>query len=384
MVRTNLDRAAHSRRYSDRVLFWLIILFFLVSAAALLTSRLMDLLGTGTWLYLWILINLSAVGISFVSRYFRNGFPTKTHLYVSRAASVWNIFILMTAPLLLLQKLADIAGFTSPPHPQGVLFSLFFSFVFCAYSIYEAYTIHTVRIEISTERLPKEMRRLRIAQLSDLHLGPFMSPAQLRRVLLTMEESKPDLLVITGDLVDGDIRKHVREIALFRKYAPPLGIYCVPGNHDYYENIDHAVSFMERAGMHVLRTKVAEIGGIVIVGADDQDHLFLLPDGQTHSQKLLDSLTSEQRKKFVLLLRHRPVVESGTEGKFQLQLSGHTHGGQVFPHPSSRHKIPGVHRGILSLKEGSLLYINNGAGFVGPPMRFLAPPEITIIDLIHP
>ena len=169
MVRTNLDRAAHSRRYSDRVLFWLIILFFLVSAAALLTSRLMDLLGTGTWLYLWILINLSAVGISFVSRYFRNGFPTKTHLYVSRAASVWNIFILMTAPLLLLQKLADIAGFTSPPHPQGVLFSLFFSFVFCAYSIYEAYTIHTVRIEISTERLPKETRRLRIAQLSEQH-----------------------------------------------------------------------------------------------------------------------------------------------------------------------------------------------------------------------
>ena len=384
MVRANLDRAAHSRRYSDRALFWLILLLFLVSAAALLTSRLIELWGTGTWLYPWFFANFSAIGISFVSRYFRGGFPTKAYLYVSRSASVWNIFILMTAPLLLLQKLADFMGFTSAPHPQGVLFSLFFSFIFCAYSIYEAYTIHTIRIEISTKRLPKETRRLRIAQLSDLHLGPFMSPAQLRRVLLTMEESKPDLLVITGDLVDGDIRKHVREIALFRKYAPPLGIYCVPGNHDYYENIDHAVSFMGRAGMHVLRTKIAEIGGIVIVGADDQDHLHFLPGGRTRSQELLETLNAEQREKFVLLLRHRPVVEPGTEGKFQLQLSGHTHGGQVFPLPSSRHKIPGIHRGTVSLKEESLLYVSNGAGFVGPPMRFLAPPEITIIDLIQP
>ena len=289
----------------------------------------------------------------------------------------------MTAPLLLLQRLAVLMGFTSVPHQQGVLFALFFSFIFCAYSIYEAYTIHTVRMELHTDRLPKEVHRLRIAQLSDLHLGPFMSPSQLERVLLAVKESNPDLLVITGDLVDGDIRQHDREIALFREHAPALGIYCVPGNHDYYESIDHAVSFMELAGMNVLRTKILEIAGIVIAGMDDQDHLTLLPDGQTRSQKLLDSLTEEQRKKFVLLLRHRPVVEPGTEGKFQLQLSGHTHGGQIFPLPSSRHKIPGVHHGMLPLKEGSLLYINNGAGFVGPPMRFLAPPEITIIDLIR-
>jgi len=100
------------------------------------------------------------------------------------------------------------------------------------------------------------------------------------------------------------------------------------------------------------------------------------------SEELMESLTEREREKFVILLRHRPKIEAVTIGLFDLQLSGHTHGGQLFSLPSSRHKIPGRPKGLLALGRGSSLYVSNGAGFVGPPMRFFAPAEIVVFDLI--
>ena len=80
-------------------------------------------------------------------------------------------------------------------------------------------------------------------------------------------------------------------------------------------------------------------------------------------------------------MRHKPIIESGTEGHFDLQLSGHTHGGQFFPSPFSRHIISGINKGFKKFKKGELLYVSNGVGHIGPPFRFFAPPEIVVIDL---
>ena len=135
--------------------------------------------------------------------------------------------------------------------------------------------------------------------------------------------------------------------------------------------------------MKVLKTEAAEAGGIIIAGADDRDHLIKGQWNLSRSELLVLSYEREQRNKFLLLLRHRPIVEKGTEKHFDLQLSGHTHGGQLFPLASSRHMIAGYSRGLKKLKCGGFLYVSNGAGFVGPPVRLFAPPEIAVIDLVR-
>ena len=140
---------------------------------------------------------------------------------------------------------------------------------------------------------------------------------------------------------------------------------------------------MRRAGIKLLRTRSVDIGRVVLAGADDLDHEAASgTKGLTRSEELMASLSERELKKFVILLRHRPKVEAVTVGRFDLQLSGHTHGGQIFSLPSSRHKIPGRTKGLLPLGRDSSLYVSNGVGFVGPPMRFFATAEIVVFDLV--
>ena len=220
-------------------------------------------------------------------------------------------------------------------------------------------------------------------QLTDLHLGPSSGAFLLARVLRRVREAKPDMVVVTGDVTDGSLEGRRRETAMFRRLKPKYGVFAVTGNHDFYDDIEESLKFMRMSGMTVLRGEAAEAGGIVVEGVDDSDHLAEDKWGLTRSETLIVNTKSRFRDKFILLLRHRPVVEIGTEGFFDLQLSGHTHGGQVFPMFSSRLFVRGHSRGLKKLKRGSLLYTSNGAGYVGPPVRLLAPPEIVVIDIVR-
>ena len=209
-----------------------------------------------------------------------------------------------------------------------------------------------------------------------------MSITGFKRVCEAVAAQKPDIVLVSGDIVDGHIEEEEQYAGLFRKIIPRLGIVAVPGNHDYYEDIGIAESFMKKSGITLLRTSHIEAGGSVIVGADDLDHMTSDPESPDKSRSEALLFKEGGSGKFTVLLRHRPVVEVRTLGKFDVQLSGHTHGGQLFPIPTSRHIIPGRSRGFAGLGDGSWMYVSNGAGFVGPPMRFFAPAEIVVIDLI--
>jgi predicted MPP superfamily phosphohydrolase len=133
---------------------------------------------------------------------------------------------------------------------------------------------------------------------------------------------------------------------------------------------------MKRSGFTVLRDEKLDVAGIALVGLDDPAKFgrsILDPE------RLPEGLTFPDDR-FVLLLKHRPQVIEGTEGKFDLQLSGHTHGGQIWPFG---HVVKWMNKHVqhLSYRDGSAIYVSNGAGFWGPPLRFLTPPEVTIIDL---
>jgi predicted MPP superfamily phosphohydrolase len=242
------------------------------------------------------------------------------------------------------------------------------------YGLIEARQIQVEEINITTPKLASG--RVTIAQISDLHLGMMSGDAFLERVIATLREIKPDIVVATGDIVDGQGDNLDAFARHFQSYTPPLGAYAVTGNHEYYAGLENSLRFLRSAGFTVLRGESAKAGGIVLVGVDD-------PSAQTPDQQArLDTgktLAAVTANDFIVLLKHQPVVDSETP--FDLQLSGHIHGGQIFPFVYLTRLFYGVHTGLTKLANGRLLYVSRGAGTWGPPIRLFAPPEITLITI---
>jgi predicted MPP superfamily phosphohydrolase len=247
------------------------------------------------------------------------------------------------------------------------------------YSFYEAWAVRRVDLVLETSKLPEGIGRLRLVHLTDIHIGGVYTLGRLAKVMDIVRSAEPDLLVMTGDLVDGDMSGRSREAELLTTHGARYGAFSIAGNHDFYSGIGQALQFMERANLSVIRDSRVDVAGISIVGLDDPAKFGRGSVG-LDGERLPQGVTFPEGK-FVLLLKHRPQVLAGTEGKFDLQLSGHTHGGQIWPFG---HLVRWVNKHVqhLSHRGDSTLYVSNGAGFWGPPLRFLTPPEVTVIDLI--
>ena len=378
-----MNDKAYEKRFSDHPLIWVIFGSAVLFIHIFIFFKIAEAAVDGLLSFVWLALSTFMMFLLFVSRRTKRISSAAGRKWTDRVSGVWMLFVLFTFFFLLLigfvKKMTDL-----PLSSGAVLFvSFFLSLLLLGMGIKQANTVQTTVIKVPTSKLPQGCERLRIVQLMDLHLGPFVGLPLLAQILRKVRDVDPDIVVVTGDLADGRLTGRKREIGMLRRIRPRYGMYAVPGNHDYYDDIDEAVFFMESGGMKVLRTEAVEAGGIIIAGADDKDHLIKQQWNLSRSETMVLSHEKEQREKFLLLLRHRPIVEKGTEGHFDLQLSGHTHGGQLFPLLSSRHRIPGYARGLKKLKCGGFLYVSNGAGFVGPPVRLLAPPEIAVIDLVR-
>ena len=378
-----MNDKAYEKRFSDHPLIWVIFGSAVLFIHIFIFFKIAEAAVDGLLSFVWLALSTFMMFLLCVSRRTKRISSAAGRKWTDRVSGVWMLFVLFTFFFLLLigfvKKMTDL-----PLSSGAVLFvSFFLSLLLLGMGIKQANTVQTTVIKVPTSKLPQGCERLRIVQLTDLHLGPFVGLPLLAQILRKVRDVDPDIVVVTGDLADGRLTGRKREIGMLRRIRPRYGMYAVPGNHDYYDDIDEAVFFMESGGMKVLRTEAVEAGGIIIAGADDKDHLIKQQWNLSRSETMVLSHEKEQREKFLLLLRHRPIVEKGTEGHFDLQLSGHTHGGQLFPLLSSRHRIPGYARGLKKLKCGGFLYVSNGAGFVGPPVRLLAPPEIAVIDLVR-
>ncbi|HEY5974015.1 MAG TPA: metallophosphoesterase [Geobacteraceae bacterium] len=244
----------------------------------------------------------------------------------------------------------------------------------------EALRIRTEQVTIPTTRLPAGVTRLRIVQISDVHVGLIVRAERLRRMVTAVREAAPDLLVSTGDLVDGHVAHFHDLTALFRDLAPRLGKYAVIGNHEYYAGLDQAMTFTRQAGFQLLRGEVADIAGILTVAGVDDPAGQRFPDYRPKDEQAL--LAPLDRQRFVLLLKHRPVVSQQSAGLFDLQLSGHVHKGQIFPFNLLTWLNFPIRAGLTPLPTGGAIYVSRGTGTWGPPLRVLAPPEVTVIDLV--
>ncbi len=295
---------------------------------------------------------------------------------------VWAGFVLFSVPFDLAGLLGRGGGWLRPGSLRsGLAAAAAASAVIASMGLWQALVGPTIKeVSLPFPKLPKDLSGLRIAQISDLHIGPMIRESYVRRVVDAVLSSKPDLIAITGDLADGSVEKLRRPVEILRGLKAPLGVYFVTGNHDYYWG----------AGPWLKR--VAELGFIPLV-----DENRLLRRG--NASILIGGVADLQAPHFVsahrsdprraadgkadlkILLAHRPesCLEAEPAG-FDLQLSGHTHGGQFFPFSLIVRLVHRYCRGLY--RHGRLwLYVSPGTGFWGPPHRFLIPAEVTLLRL---
>ena len=261
------------------------------------------------------------------------------------------------------------------------LLAMLISFAVVIYGYFEALSIRTEHVTVKTHKIPKDIGRLRVVQISDVHLGLIVGESRLKRILEKVMDARPDILVSTGDLVDGQMDDLEKLADMFQNIPAQYGKFAVTGNHEFYAGLDRALAFTEKAGFTILRGEGLTVSDILnVVGVDDPARKRYVPDLAASEKALLEKMP---REKFTLFLKHQPVISSESIGRFDLQLSGHTHKGQIFPFNLFTKLFYRRHTGLSKVNGNALLYVSRGSGTWGPPVRFLSPPEVTVIDITY-
>lgn len=243
-------------------------------------------------------------------------------------------------------------------------------------------TIPIRRIRVSLSRLSSSMNGTRIVQISDLHIGPILKRSWVESVVAQVMSLEPDLIVITGDLVDGTVENLRDDVAPLAKLKAKAGVFFVTGNHEYYSGAPAWVEHVQQLGIRVLQNENVPIGK-----GDDAFYLAGVNDFESarhkvgHAHDVAASVRGIPPNREILLLAHQPrSVGDAAKHGVGLQLSGHTHGGQIFPWTCfvtlQQPFVSGLHQ-----VQNTWLYISRGTGFWGPPMRIGAPPEISLIEI---
>ena len=240
----------------------------------------------------------------------------------------------------------------------------------------------TVDVEVPLAKLPRALDGFTIVQITDLHVGMTIDRAFVQRVVDHANGLAPDLIALTGDLVDGKVEDLRAEVAPLGELRARHGVFAITGNHEYYSGADAWIAEITRLGARYLRNQRVTIGDgdarFELAGVDD----YTAESYPGHGEDMAAAVAGRDPSRALVLLAHQPrqVRHAALHG-VDLQLSGHTHGGQIFPW----HYIVKMQQGGLLAgryeHEGTQLYVSRGCGYWGPPVRLLAPLEITRIIL---
>lgn len=250
------------------------------------------------------------------------------------------------------------------------------------YGWQEARDVRLEEVSIFSDKIPVQLGEIRIVQISDVHLGLMVGEDRLRRIAELAENAGPDLLVCTGDLVDGQIGEPDGLSSLLAAIPTPLGKYAVLGNHEFYAGVGLSLDFLQRAGFTVLRGGAHRIADLLVVaGIDDRAAARIGVTPPVSEEELFRLLPKDV---YAVYLKHRPLVPATDGIPFDLQLSGHGHQGQIFPFNFLVRLFFPYPSGLVEPTPGRFLYTSRGSGTWGPPLRVLAPPEVTLFRIRHP
>ena len=343
-------------------LFFLLAFFLLVMLAAPILVRISEQSGYDKLAVFLAYFGYTWMGIVFL------------FTAASLAVDCCRIILSISSHILHTKKGVKITA------KQAFYIPLTLSLLISVAGAFEAWDIRIEKVTLTSEKIPASINSLRIVQISDVHLGLIVRHKRLQKILDAVQQADPDILVSTGDLVDGQISKLAGLAEMLAEIKPRYGKYAVTGNHEFYAGLQDSLAFTRKAGFTILRNRGMGVTDYLnIAGVDDRAWRYS-ENPPVISEK--DMLGELDRKKFTLLLKHRPIVNRESLGLFDLQLSGHTHKGQIFPFNLITLLYFPVHWGCLNPVDHCYLYVSRGSGTWGPPIRFLSPPEVTLIELV--
>ncbi|MCE9657638.1 MAG: metallophosphoesterase [Burkholderiales bacterium] len=239
------------------------------------------------------------------------------------------------------------------------------------------------RVEVPIAGLPAGLQGFTIAQLSDVHVGPTIRRPYVERVVAAVNALDADLVAITGDLVDGSVRELAPHVAPLADLRSREGTFFVTGNHEYYSGADAWAAELRRLGLTVLANQHVAIrrgeATLVLAGVNDFSAGHFDREGASDPRRALAGSPSAAVR---LLLAHQPrSAEAAEAAGFDLQLSGHTHGGQFWPWNFLVRLQQPFTAGLKRWRR-MWVYTSRGTGYWGPPKRFGAPSEITLLRLV--
>lgn len=314
---------------------------------------------------------------SFLTHYYKEHNPARVYYFVS---SAWlgiglNIILALLATWII-YGICRLIGLNLNIASLAIFF-LFLSFTYSAYGFWNAMNPQIKKISVEIKNLPEEWKGKTIVQLSDLHLGNIHREKFLQKVIDETNKLNPDMIAITGDLfdgMDGDLNIFIPQL---NRLNAPLGIFFTIGNHETYLGKPEAFSILNKTKIKPLRNEMIVINGLQIIGVDYEE-----PDKPKKVGETIKSLSGYNPEKSSILLYHAPIqIPQIKSSGINLQLSGHSHDGQIFPIKYISKLIYGKYTYGLYKESDFTIYTTSGAGTWGPMMRTSSKPEIILIEL---
>jgi predicted MPP superfamily phosphohydrolase len=346
--------------------------------------------AVGTWLVVLLAVALPA------GMFFRRSLPRGPAAPLTWAVSIWMgvmflLLVLLASADLALGIVAAVEAASSGVGLSGTPRQVLSRYVagtaltgavgLAAVGMATALSpVRVKRVRVALDRLPPRLSGFTIVQMSDIHVGPTIGMCFVEQLVERCNALDADVIVLTGDLADGPVGELAPLAAPLGRLRARHGVFFVTGNHDYYSGVESWVAYLESLGLRALRNERVTIeqngAAFDLAGVEDYSAgaFGRRPD-------LAAALAGRDASRPVVLLAHQPkAIHEAAEMGVDLQISGHTHGGQIFPF---RFLVRLAQPYVSGLYDhgGTRLYVSNGTGYWGPPMRVGAPPEITRIEL---
>lgn len=383
-------------------MFFIVFLVIFVMANLAICYRIYSLLPSSALSKIILILFAILTSTGFiVASIFGDFMPASITSFLAKVGSSWLLIVIYFIILFGIQEIVLLIGKTGIL-PESIL--QFFSrgnkiltaciagFVFVIFTAgyinyqnkkrtYFTLAVNKNNMTAGGDYVPTS-KKLRIVNLSDLHLGYTIQEDELAEWVELINKENPDIVLIAGDIIDSSVKAVDREpiIAEFKKIKSTYGVYACPGNHEYIstrgEGLNRAKSFLDKAGINLLRDEVVEIDdAFYIVGRDDKTNL--------RRKKLKELTDSLDKQKTIIVLDHQPYeLELAEEANIDLQLSGHTHKGQIWPISLITEAMYEKDYGLLK-KGNSTFYVSSGMGIWGGKFRIGSSSEYVVIDVVH-
>ena len=326
---------------------------------------------------------LAALAVSFILASIYSHFSDNivSRLFYLLSASWYGLLVNFVIVSIIIWLIYGLTNYFGIQYNRFFL-AVFFFVLATAWSFYGTWNAFLPRIKnitVAVKNLPAAWQGQKIVQLSDVHLGHIYRRDFLEQVISKVNEQKPAAVFFTGDLFDGMDGNLSGFIQPLNNIEAPLGVYFVTGNHETYLGFHNALKILEQTKIKVLQDELVNVDGLQIIG------LSYGGEGNTKNvKKIIESLSNFDNSQPSVLLYHVPVgIKEAKESGINLQISGHTHRGQLFPFMLITRLVYGRYDYGFRTEADFNLYTSSGLGTWGPPMRTGSNSEIVVITLVN-